>query len=656
MNIDMSIDDDVTIQDGRADTRSAHSRVLAEVDHFEIRKPLGAGGFGTVYLARDTTSDIDVALKVVGKDRKTAFCSFGWDDAATPRGAEGSKGLENELRENFKLIHGLTHPNIAVSYPLHLVRDVKRLGDGVSISRGDILSVMAYAPGVTLDKWRMMFEGGRVPVRLAGDIVMQIASALDYAHANGVIHRDVKPSNIMVDTREGCKPVVRLLDFGLAATTDGGRGMCGTPQYMSPEQWGGEHQDRRTDQYALAVLACELLTGHVPLESVFKCDDREVMRIAVMNRELEFPQGLSSKQRQIIAKAMTRSPEGRFKSCEEFAVTLARRKPPFPRIKILIALVLVLGGAALFVVLKEKDKRVAPEHSMSKREIPDAMPGPSIPDPEPSPAPEPNPIPSPEPKPVPTPPPEPPSQKPEPVPESVPVPKPDPVPASAPKPTLPAAIQEKLRQTNQEYADLKGRYRDPASYKDVEGMRQRITDLLKDGEYEQVGKLSGEYSEMIRKKHVSLSGQVATSVSNAKALLAALDWNGFAKSCDEALSIEPRNQEALGLRQKVNKGFILGKADSFAHEARGTKEKKKKLAAWVKCKNAAEAVLELDPGNREAKRLRDQADNGLGTVDIPRVATPRDTLRGTQGANGVEPFNQEAPKDEWRHQKKGFFD
>ena len=87
-----------------------------------------------------------------------------------------------------------------------------------------------------------------------------------------------------------------------------------------------------------------------------------------------------------------------------------------------------------------------------------------------------------------------------------------------------------------------------------------------------------------------------------------------------------------------------------------TKEKKKKLAAWVKCKNAAEAVLELDPGNREAKRLRDQADNGLGTVDIPRVATPRDTLRGTQGANGVEPFNQEAPKDEWRHQKKGFFD
>ena len=309
MNIDVSIDDAVTIQEGRADARSAHPCVLAEVDHFEIRKPLGAGGFGTVYLARDTTSDIDVALKVVGKDRKTAFCSFGWDDAATPRGAEGSKGLENELRENFKLIHGLTHPNIAVSYPLHLVRDVKRLGDGVSISRGDILSVMAYAPGVTLDKWRMMFEGGRVPVRLAGDIVMQIASALDYAHANGVIQRDVKPSNIMVDTREGCKPVVRLLDFGLAATTDGGRGMCGTHQYMSPEQWGGGHQDVQTDQYSLAVLACELLAGHVPLENVFSCDDREVMRIAVMNRKPEYPKGLSGKQRQAIERAMAKSSE-----------------------------------------------------------------------------------------------------------------------------------------------------------------------------------------------------------------------------------------------------------------------------------------------------------------------------------------------------------
>ena len=327
MDIDVTIGNEVT-------TRGGGVSALGRIDQYELVRELGTGGFGKVYLARDTTSDIDVALKVIGNDRKSVCCSFGWNGTTMQGAAGGANGLENELRENFKLIHGLTHPNIAVSYPLHLVRDVKAAG--VSIGRGDVLSVMAFASGVTLDKWRKTFAGGRVPVRLVADIVSQIASALDYAHANGVIHRDVKPSNVMVDTGRDGKPVVRLLDFGLAAA-DGGKGICGTPRYMSPEQWRGDRQDKGTDQYALGALACELLTGHVPFESVFAGDDREVMKAAVVNRELELPRELSDRQRKVVAKAMAKAPENRFASCTAFAHALEGSSSNASGRKLLIA-------------------------------------------------------------------------------------------------------------------------------------------------------------------------------------------------------------------------------------------------------------------------------------------------------------------------------
>ena len=651
MNIDVSINDAVTIQEGRADARSAHPRVLAEVDHFEIRKPLGAGGFGTVYLARDTTSDIDVALKVVGKDRKTAFCSFGWDDEATPRGAEGSKGLENELRENFKLIHGLTHPNIAVSYPLHLVRDVKRLGDGVSISRGDILSVMAYAPGVTLDKWRMMFEGGRVPVRLAGDIVMQIASALDYAHANGVIHRDVKPSNIMVDTREGCKPVVRLLDFGLAATTDGGRGMCGTPQYMSPEQWGGEHQDRRTDQYALAVLACELLTGHVPLESVFKCDDREVMRIAVMNREPEYPKGLSGKRRQAIERAMAKSPDKRFANCVEFADALFPRPRPWLLALVCFMVVFVLSviGVCSFLLLKDRSARTAQSPTISEvvgqKPVSEPIATPERPtapiqhlrtEYEPktnsasvtTPRLQPNP-----------------GQEPNLVQEVKKVVVQAPVPEPPPKPTLSAEVQTKLRQANQSFSTLKRRFRDPDEYKDIELIRSQIADALKAGECKQVETLCHQYSEKIAEKQKSLSERVGRLVDGAKKSLVESNWRAVAKSCEDVLALEPENSEARSLIQRTSK-------NSLFQAARGFAEKKR----WQECLDTVNVILELDPNHRQAQLLKARAENGLETKDSPRVATPQNTLQGSRDANGLELLNQRNADDDWRHKKSKFFD
>ena len=329
---------------------------LAVVDDFEIIRPLGAGGFGTVYLAKDTTSDIEVALKVIGKDRKSAFGSFGWK--TLPKGTGDPAGLEDELRENFKLIHGLTHPHIAVAYPLHLVRSVKKLGDGVFIVAGDILSVMAYAPGVTLDKWRLMFDGGCVPPRDAADIIAQIADALACAHGQGIIHRDVKPSNVMVDTMEGGKPFVRLLDFGLATKIGGEAGeVCGTPQYMSPEQWTGRVQDAGADQYSLAVLACELLTGHVPFENVFKCGDAEVTRIAVATREAEIPAGLGAKVRSVLLRGLAKTSAVRYPSCLEFARELSyacARKKWFVPVGVSAALLAVVAVVSLLIIFDDK--------------------------------------------------------------------------------------------------------------------------------------------------------------------------------------------------------------------------------------------------------------------------------------------------------------
>ena len=167
----------------------------------------------------------------------------------------------------------MTHPNIANVKYLHRVEAADAAAQSaLTISSGDYLVVMEYVPGSTLSAWRHVFPHRQVPVEQADPICAQIAAALDFAHGRKIIHRDIKPSNVMPGAS------VKVLDFGLAAEIRSSMSRVsqvqgdtsGTRPYMVPEQWAGRKQGAATDQYALAVLFYELVSGAVPFASAFE--------------------------------------------------------------------------------------------------------------------------------------------------------------------------------------------------------------------------------------------------------------------------------------------------------------------------------------------------------------------------------------------------
>src|SRR5262245_12469447 len=201
---------------------------------FELIATVGSGAFGTVYKARDPGLDRVVAVKV-------------------PRGAAlpGSADLDRFLREA-RSVAQLRHPAIVPVYE-------------VGQTDGTPYLVSEFVEGVTLAD---LLTARRLPPADAARLVADLADALQYAHERGVVHRDVKPSNVMLGP--GDRPY--LMDFGLAkrdagdarVTTDGQ--VLGTPAYMSPEQARGEaaRVDGRSDVYSLGVVMYELLTGEAP--------------------------------------------------------------------------------------------------------------------------------------------------------------------------------------------------------------------------------------------------------------------------------------------------------------------------------------------------------------------------------------------------------
>ncbi len=204
---------------------------------YEIVRLLGRGGMGAVYLARERALDRTVAIKVLPPEIAVS--------------AEAQERFRREARTAAKL----THPNIV---PLHTFGEVE----------GMMYFVMGYVRGESLaDRMRRDEE---LPPDDARRILSAMADALDYAHRQGVVHRDIKPDNILLEEESG-RPM--LTDFGIAKAAASGETLTelgtaiGTPHYMSPEQASGERDlDGRSDLYSLGVVGYAMLAGRLPFE------------------------------------------------------------------------------------------------------------------------------------------------------------------------------------------------------------------------------------------------------------------------------------------------------------------------------------------------------------------------------------------------------
>ncbi len=302
---------------------------------YEVIEELGRGAMGVVYRCLDCTAGIEVALK-----------------ALPPELSHNTAEME-EVRENFQLVSHVVHQNIAVSKSLELDKDT-----------GDCYLVMEYVKGENLRHWmhRMRKERGNITLEEALPILRQVAEALDYAHELKVMHRDIKPSNVML-TLDG---KVKLMDFGLAAqiysslthVSRAYHGTSGTRAYMAPEQWRGKPQGASADQYALAVMAYEMLAGCLP----FDATDIEVLKHAVLEETAEAIRGIPAFANNALRCALSKEAADRFSSCVEFVKALGREgaeASPVRRIVVGVAAVAILAvafSAALFALRTQQNE------------------------------------------------------------------------------------------------------------------------------------------------------------------------------------------------------------------------------------------------------------------------------------------------------------
>ncbi|MBR6312115.1 MAG: serine/threonine protein kinase, partial [Oscillospiraceae bacterium] len=266
---------------------------------YEVLSELGRGGMGVVYRCLDGVSGIEVALK-----------------ALPPEVAHNREEME-DVRDNFQLVSRLVHQNIAA---------VRNLEKGDSI--GDYYIVMELVTGENLRQWmrRTRREKGEITIDDAMPILRQVAEALDYAHGKKVMHRDVKPGNIMLSSDGQAK----VMDFGLAAQIHSSlshvslayHGTSGTQSYMAPEQWRGKAQGAAADQYALAVMAYEMLSGHLPFDAV----DADVLKKAVLEETADPIDGLPESSNRALQRALSKNAADRFPTCGEFVDALSGAK------------------------------------------------------------------------------------------------------------------------------------------------------------------------------------------------------------------------------------------------------------------------------------------------------------------------------------------
>jgi serine/threonine protein kinase len=272
---------------------------------YEIRRPIGSGGMGEVYMAQDVRLERTVALKIL------------------PEGVSTDQQRMRRFEQEARAASALNHPNVTHIYE-------------IEEENGYHFIAMEYIEGNTL---RQHMAASPLRLHEALDIAQQITAALSAAHAAGIIHRDIKPENVMI-RRDG---YVKVLDFGLAKLTERhsvmdteaptralvntGPGMVmGTARYMSPEQSRGLEVDARTDLWSLGVVLYECVAGRPPFEGSTASD----VISAILSKEppplARYARDVPESLEWIVTKALTKDRDERYQTAREMLVDLRRVK------------------------------------------------------------------------------------------------------------------------------------------------------------------------------------------------------------------------------------------------------------------------------------------------------------------------------------------
>lgn len=268
------------------------SLVGKKLGNFEITGMLGYGGMAKVYRAHQPSMQRDVAIKVMNYELS--------------EDEEFIKRFEREA----EIFAELQHPHILP------VIDFGRSDEGA------LYIVFRYVEGGNLDQRIRKAEG--LPLGMTNKILGQVASALTFAHDKGIIHRDVKTSNILLDNRDNAY----LTDFGIARMVAGQtrltttNNIMGTPAYMSPEQWRGETLDARSDIYSLGVIVYEMLSGDLP----YSADTPFTLMYKHVNEappSIDQRQDLPPMVETVVRQAMAKGPDERYQNAEDFAAAFS---------------------------------------------------------------------------------------------------------------------------------------------------------------------------------------------------------------------------------------------------------------------------------------------------------------------------------------------
>ena len=265
------------------------SRMLC--NRYELLHEVGHGSWGVVFLCRDTFNDTHVAVKPI-----------------PPEFARDEKAMGN-MRANFDRATALKHPGIASLNVLE--RDYESMG---------YFLVTEYVEGEHLQSY--FREIRSIPLSQILDLAEELASALDYAHAAGVVHRDIKPSNIQ-RTPSGH---FKLLDFGVCCDLQQSLQhlerlppkSVRTCAYMAPEQWNRGSVTGATDQYALAASIYETFEGRPP----FPAQGVRALKDRILHDKVPSISGLRDSSNEVLARALSKDPSDRFETCKQFSEAL----------------------------------------------------------------------------------------------------------------------------------------------------------------------------------------------------------------------------------------------------------------------------------------------------------------------------------------------